>query len=57
MEYFKHVLLVSSIQDKYVPYHSTRIEICKSATKDHSQAGKKNQLSEFITVLGLLDHR
>jgi len=40
LEYFKHVLLVSSMQDKYVPYHSTRIEICKSAMKDSSAYGE-----------------
>ncbi|XP_067938421.1 protein FAM135A-like isoform X2 [Watersipora subatra] len=40
LEYFKNVLLVSSMQDKYVPYHSTRIEICRNAAKDSSHAGR-----------------
>lgn len=33
-ELFKNVLLVSSPQDRYVPYHSARIEMCKAALKD-----------------------
>lgn len=33
-EYFKHVLLLSSPQDKYVPYHSARIELCPAAMRD-----------------------
>ena len=33
-EYFKNVLLVASPQDRYVPFHSARIEMCKAALKD-----------------------
>lgn len=33
-EYFKNILLVSSPQDRYVPFHSARIEMCKAAGKD-----------------------
>jgi hypothetical protein len=33
-EYFKNVLLVASPQDRYVPFHSARIEMCKAAVKD-----------------------
>lgn len=54
MEYFKHVLLVSSMQDKYVPYHSTRVEICRSATKDNSQAGKFINMNYSQTTHTLL---
>ena len=39
LEYFRNVLLVSSTQDRYVPYHSSRIELCKSAVKDTSGMG------------------
>jgi hypothetical protein len=35
---FKHVLIVASPQDRYAPYHSARIEMCKAAYKD-SQYG------------------
>lgn len=35
MDNFKHVLLVASPQDRYVPFHSARIEMCKSASKDN----------------------
>jgi len=33
------VLLAGSSQDKYVPIHSARIELCKSAIKDSSVNG------------------
>ncbi|XP_012939766.1 protein FAM135A isoform X5 [Aplysia californica] len=39
LQHFKHVLLVGSHQDRYVPYHSSRIEICKAAQKDNSVIG------------------
>ncbi|XP_048453254.1 protein FAM135A isoform X2 [Rhincodon typus] len=34
LHYFKNVVLIGSLQDRYVPYHSARIEICKTALKD-----------------------
>ncbi|XP_043923219.1 protein FAM135B [Protopterus annectens] len=34
LQYFKNVVLVASPQDRYVPFHSARIEICKTALKD-----------------------
>lgn len=33
-EYFKNILLLASPQDRYVPFHSARIEMCKGAVKD-----------------------
>ncbi|BFZ16348.1 hypothetical protein BsWGS_19387 [Bradybaena similaris] len=39
LQHFKHVLLVGSHQDRYVPYHSSRIEICRSAQKDGTVTG------------------
>jgi len=39
LEFFKNILLVSSQQDRYVPYHSTRIELCKPAMRDMSGLG------------------
>ncbi|XP_041436485.1 protein FAM135A-like [Xenopus laevis] len=33
LEHFKNVILVSALQDHIVPYHSTRIEMCKAALK------------------------
>ena len=38
-QYFKNVLLVSSVQDHYVPFHSSRIEMSKQALKDNSETG------------------
>eukprot|EP00697_Spironema_sp_BW2_P008840 gnl/Spiro4/23563_TR11642_c0_g1_i1.p1 gnl/Spiro4/23563_TR11642_c0_g1~~gnl/Spiro4/23563_TR11642_c0_g1_i1.p1 ORF type:complete len:670 (-),score=217.60 gnl/Spiro4/23563_TR11642_c0_g1_i1:54-2063(-) len=40
LEYFSHILLVSSPQDRYVPIHSARIESCADAPKD----GKKGRV-------------
>ncbi|CAL8081585.1 unnamed protein product [Calicophoron daubneyi] len=39
LDKFRYVLLVSSPQDRYVPYHSTRIELCKAAVRDNSSLG------------------
>jgi len=36
---FKNVVLLSSHQDRYVPFHSTRIEMCADAIKDTSYQG------------------
>ena len=34
LEFFKNVLLVACADDRYVPYQSARIEMCKAAFKD-----------------------
>ena len=39
LEFFHNILLVGSQQDRYVPYHSSRIELCRAATKDSSGLG------------------
>ncbi|CAF3151214.1 unnamed protein product [Rotaria socialis] len=36
LEFFKNILMVASPQDRYVPFHSARIEVCKAALKDTS---------------------
>ncbi|XP_054788297.1 uncharacterized protein LOC129294154 isoform X6 [Prosopis cineraria] len=38
--HFKHIILVSSPQDGYVPYHSARIESCQAAVHDTSKRGR-----------------
>ncbi|KAE8715610.1 Serine esterase family protein, putative isoform 2 [Hibiscus syriacus] len=40
LENFKNIILFSSPQDGYVPYHSARIESCQAATTDRSKNGK-----------------
>ncbi|GLT65210.1 hypothetical protein SLA2020_376540 [Shorea laevis] len=40
LENFKHIILLSSPQDGYVPYHSARIETCRAASTDYSKKGK-----------------
>lgn len=42
LQFFKNVVLVGSLQDRYVPYHSARIEMCKTALKD-KQTGELRQ--------------
>ncbi|XP_075225042.1 protein FAM135A isoform X2 [Lycorma delicatula] len=39
LSHFKHLLLCGSSQDRYVPLHSARIELCKAAVKDISSLG------------------
>ncbi|XP_010912434.1 uncharacterized protein [Elaeis guineensis] len=34
---FKNIILLSSPQDGYVPYHSARIELCQASSSDHSK--------------------
>nr|XP_061808541.1 protein FAM135B-like [Nerophis lumbriciformis] len=34
LQFFKNVVLVASPQDRYVPFHSARIEMCKTALRD-----------------------
>ena len=36
------MLLVSSVQDHYVPFHSARVEMSKQAVKDNSEGGMYN---------------
>ncbi|MFS7989048.1 putative protein alpha/Beta hydrolase [Helianthus anomalus] len=40
LESFKNIILLSSPQDGYVPYHSARIEMCQSSSVDYSRKGK-----------------
>ncbi|KAL7199346.1 hypothetical protein ACSBR2_021602 [Camellia fascicularis] len=40
LENFKNIILLSSPQDGYVPYHSARIEMCQGAAGDNSKKGK-----------------
>lgn len=39
LHYFRHILLCGSSQDRYVPMHSARIELCKTAIKDTTIQG------------------
>ncbi|XP_028777831.1 protein FAM135B isoform X2 [Neltuma alba] len=38
--HFKHIILLSSPQDGYVPYHSARIQSCQAASNDNSKKGR-----------------
>lgn len=39
LHHFKNVLLCGSSQDRYVPPHSARLELCKAAIRDQSSLG------------------
>lgn len=39
LHHFKNVLLCGSSQDRYVPSHSARLELCKAAIRDQSNLG------------------
>ncbi|XP_052109217.1 uncharacterized protein LOC107460986 [Arachis duranensis] len=40
LEYFRNIILISSPQDGYIPYHSARIESCPAASHDKSKKGR-----------------
>ncbi|CAN4086119.1 unnamed protein product [Withania somnifera] len=40
LENFRNIILLSSPQDGYVPYHSARIEMCQASSGDNSKRGK-----------------
>lgn len=42
LSHFRHLLLCGSSQDRYVPLHSARIELCKAAVKDTCGLGMYN---------------
>ena len=48
---FRHVLLAGSTQDRYVPWHSARIELCKASIKDNSVTGKSKRFSTGVSDL------
>lgn len=53
LQYFKNIVLVGSLQDRYVPYHSARIEMCKTALKDKQTGNLQNvDILEKRLVLG-----
>ncbi|XP_017127663.1 protein FAM135B isoform X1 [Drosophila elegans] len=39
LHHFKNILLCGSSQDRYVPAHSARLELCKAAMRDSSSLG------------------
>ncbi|KAJ7546564.1 hypothetical protein O6H91_08G044700 [Diphasiastrum complanatum] len=47
--HFQHVVLVSSPQDRYVPYHSARIEICQAAVRDSKKGASYAKMLQSCT--------
>lgn len=50
LQFFKNVVLVASPQDRYVPFHSARIEMCKTALKDRTTGKKKKKKVFQLTI-------
>ncbi|XP_063047542.1 protein FAM135A isoform X2 [Engraulis encrasicolus] len=50
LQYFRNVVLVGSLQDRYVPYHSARIEMCKTALKDKQSGPVYAEMIENLLV-------
>lgn len=42
LHHFRYVILSASAQDRYVPLHSARIEMCRAAVKDPTVLGMNN---------------
>ena len=40
LRWFEHVFLFGSQQDRYVPFHSTRVELCREAVQDVTARGR-----------------
>jgi hypothetical protein len=49
LHHFRNLLLCGSSQDRYVPLHSARIELCKAAVKDTSVQGM-TQVNKVVQV-------
>lgn len=43
LHHFRYVILSASAQDRYVPLHSARVEMCRAAVKDPTVLGNNNQ--------------
>lgn len=56
LSHFKHLLLCGSSQDRYVPLHSARIELCKAAVKDTCPVGKLFNCKINLTVIKFHDY-
>ena len=48
LEWFQHVVLVSSYQDTYAPFDSARIQICGDAAKDQKKGSTYIQMVNNI---------
>lgn len=55
---FKHILLCGSGQDRYVPLHSARLELCKAAAKDTSLLGQayREMVHNMVSPLARAAH-
>jgi hypothetical protein len=53
LHHFKNVLLCGSSQDRYVPPHSARLELCKAAIRDQSSLGVVYRFVEYFYTKNL----
>ena len=50
MRDFENIVIVSSLEDKYIPWHSSRIEFEKGNKGKHEKVMAKNILEEECSV-------
>ena len=48
LEFFKNILLIAFADDRYVPYQSARIEMCKAAFKDKALSAVYQEMVDNI---------
>ena len=48
LNWFKHIVLVSSYQDSYAPFDSARIQICDRSNQDKSKGNVYNKMAQNI---------
>lgn len=56
LHHFKNVLLCGSSQDRYVPSHSARLELCKAAIRDSSNLGVVYRYEQHCSLSTLFLH-
>ena len=58
LSWFDHVFLLASQQDKYVPFHSARLEMCREAVLEQQAGRARGRLYEAMVsnVLRGIEH-
>jgi len=51
LEWFKNVVFCCSYQDKYVPFDSARMQICKQAAQDAGGRGTDKMSRAYVEMV------
>lgn len=51
LQHFKNVVLVSSLQDQYVPFDSARVQMCRKAVEESATSRKGHLYSKMVSNL------